>query len=576
MCNTVSNPVLCEDFINKMRNKICADELKDDEYHAKSRDLISALDFGLMGQSRERSTAKQACECAGFCTPQIDQEVAAGFKQYVKKQTKGFKKKIKAFFDASPESLEVAYEESLIRERLSRCEGNTFHRLPLLPAQVSKWHQTMDDRKAGGTEAKGEYNPDWLDNDGMRSYTGNRMAYIGYCNEESESCFSFDEMNQGAISEMSFISEEGNDVVLKITDVDPKDPAAAEKNMRNMKAIKNKKKTQSTQSHLIKLSRWHKVTSSDSDFDHVGIVYAEMNKKQNGVPQLVVVQSGVGKEDWGSFFKKLKSDLSKHFTMTWNGPKLDDPRRVFIAEDRLGLGRYVSEDGQTHIGDGFCEWIYNICSKIQGTLHPTPDTNPYASQINKLCPAGVVCCPKDGGAHNENAPFWDQQTTKLLYVLSHGRMDGAPVLASTDPINGWSQEDPIYGAGVCPQGKPEVIKQYDFAAGTRADDSYKNQVDPDATLTCVYSCSRRKNILSTKKQCKTNNGSPFETEVKVPESETSNTDVTNMKLCKKKSIKAIAVQQCKARIGKEGGVEITEETDCSFADFNRVDVKKNE
>ena len=64
--------------------------------------------------------------------------------------------------------------------------------------------------------------------------------------------------------------------------------------------------------------------------------------------------------------------------------------------------------------------------------------------------------------------------------------------------------------------------------------------------------------------------------MKVPESETSNTDVTNMKLCKKKSIKAIAVQQCKARIGKEGGVEITEETDCSFADFNRVDVKKNE
>ncbi len=55
LCNAVSNQVLCEDFVHKMRKHMCADDVHDDGYHAKSRDLITALDYGLMGQSRERT-----------------------------------------------------------------------------------------------------------------------------------------------------------------------------------------------------------------------------------------------------------------------------------------------------------------------------------------------------------------------------------------------------------------------------------------------------------------------------------------------------------------------------------------
>lgn len=124
LCNAVSNHVLCEDYVHKMRKHMCANDVKDDGYHAKSRDIIAALDYGLMSQSRERSTSKQACECAGFCTPKLEKEVMQGFKEFLKKKTNTLTKKFKQMFETTgKESLQIAYEESLIRDKLSQCEG---------------------------------------------------------------------------------------------------------------------------------------------------------------------------------------------------------------------------------------------------------------------------------------------------------------------------------------------------------------------------------------------------------------------------------------------------------------------
>jgi len=124
LCNAVSNHVLCEDYVNKMRKRMCANDVYDDGYHAKSRDIIAALDYGLMSQSRERSTSKQACECAGFCTPKLEKEVMQGFKEFLKKKTNTLTKKFKQMFETTgKESLQIAYEESLIRDKLSQCEG---------------------------------------------------------------------------------------------------------------------------------------------------------------------------------------------------------------------------------------------------------------------------------------------------------------------------------------------------------------------------------------------------------------------------------------------------------------------
>ena len=299
LCTAVSNHVLCEDFVHKMRKHMCADDLHDDGFHAKSRDVIAALDYGLMGLSRERSTSKQACECAGFCTPKIDDAAMAGFKDYMKTKLNSLGKQIKQVFETTgKESLKIAYEESLIRARLSQCEGGVFNRVSLLSPKVTEWdkgsrernHQMHGTQRDMAIGKKIPFKEDWLEKDELTSFTGNRIAYMGYCNEKTTSCFTFDEMNRGAISQLRFIGMDNNDkdTVLEVTDVDPKDPAFAEKSMLNIATIRDKKKADSIESHLSKFSRWHKVTHSD--FERVGIVYAEVNKKENGVPQLVVVR----------------------------------------------------------------------------------------------------------------------------------------------------------------------------------------------------------------------------------------------------------------------------------------------
>ena len=53
LCHTVSNHVVCKEFVNMLRKKICVDDMQDESYHSRARDLIAAIDFGMNGISKE-------------------------------------------------------------------------------------------------------------------------------------------------------------------------------------------------------------------------------------------------------------------------------------------------------------------------------------------------------------------------------------------------------------------------------------------------------------------------------------------------------------------------------------------
>lgn len=57
----------------------------------------------------------------------------------------------------------------------------------------------------------------------------------------------------------------------------------------------------------------------------------------------------------------------------------------------------------------------------------------------------------DLGSVKGNPVPWTPNTVRLLHVLSHGKMIGAPPMESNDPAQGWLSHDPISksGPGVC-------------------------------------------------------------------------------------------------------------------------------
>ena len=168
--------------------------------------------------------------------------------------------------------------------------------------------------------------------------------------------------------------------------------------------------------------------------------------------------------------------------------------------------------------------------------------NPNANQINNLCPAGSVCCPKDEPGNN-NMPFWDEQTTKLLYVLSHGNMKGAPTLVATDPMNGWIKEDRIYGAGLCPGGHEDIIKNYAFAQGARSDSTQEKRDTDPKPKACIFECKKKGSFFGSN-PCKTKNGKPLHTEVNVESIKFQNLHKNPLKTCKDQQVTKIAVEQC--------------------------------
>ena len=102
--------------------------------------------------------------------------------------------------------------------------------------------------------------------------------------------------------------------------------------------------------------------------------------------------------------------------------------------------------------------MYSLCCAIGGELKQDEKAMDYPS-LKKMCPAGTVCCPKHSSElmdrvlddRKRNPVPWTPNTVRLLHVLSHGKMIGAPSMESNDPAQGWLSHDPISksGPGVC-------------------------------------------------------------------------------------------------------------------------------
>ena len=105
-----------------------------------------------------------------------------------------------------------------------------------------------------------------------------------------------------------------------------------------------------------------------------------------------------------------------------------------------------------------CMVMYSLCCAIGGELKQDEKAMDYPS-LKKMCPAGTVCCPKHSSElmdrvlddRKRNPVPWTPNTVRLLHVLSHGKMIGAPPMESNDPAQGWLSHDPISksGPGVC-------------------------------------------------------------------------------------------------------------------------------
>jgi len=124
----------------------------------------------------------------------------------------------------------------------------------------------------------------------------------------------------------------------------------------------------------------------------------------------------------------------------------------------------------------------------------------------------VICCPNKKASSDADQKVqakWDEQTTKLLYVLSHGDLKGAPRLMPDDPLNGWKEEDRLYGVGVCPQGREDAIKDYDWAQ-TKTQKQTASQTKQE---TCTFKCEKKKGMFGTE-PCKKRDQTDFTVQVK--------------------------------------------------------------
>jgi hypothetical protein len=262
-------------------------------------------------------------------------------------------------------------------------------------------------------------------------------------------------------------------------------------------------------------------------FERRGIIYAELIMSGKGLPKLVVVVSGLPKKNEPNFFSALMRNFKDTLKSTLNiaGPNLNDPRKVLVAEDRVGNsigGR--DDDGYAH---GACAWLYHICCAIGGTLHQDTQ-NPNYGTLSKQCPAGTVCCPpvpdgKTDEADLQHAVPFTKNSVELLWTLSHGRLKGAPHMPMDDNRQGWKREDPISatGANQCVGlGQDDVRKMFHTEIRTdmsRTEVERRRKEEEAKNVECIFTCQKKARnwaIFHGKAPCKLRSGG--NREVKVP------------------------------------------------------------
>jgi hypothetical protein len=118
---------------DKLRYDFCLPEADNTITNRQRNRLISALDFGVKGKVADETSGRDACECAGYCTPKVtpEEKGLSGFLEdaFIKK---GF---LKSILDATSNKkyLKELYRESLVQEELQNCVVGKPMPRPILP-----------------------------------------------------------------------------------------------------------------------------------------------------------------------------------------------------------------------------------------------------------------------------------------------------------------------------------------------------------------------------------------------------------------------------------------------------------
>jgi hypothetical protein len=119
LCDKVSNQIVCHDFLRRLRETHCTSAGDETGQHVRRSALISALDFGARGETPDSTTSRSACECAGFCVPEI--EARDKWELFYESNTERGWASIALSNAINKDGMRIQYEESLIRDELQTC-----------------------------------------------------------------------------------------------------------------------------------------------------------------------------------------------------------------------------------------------------------------------------------------------------------------------------------------------------------------------------------------------------------------------------------------------------------------------
>ena len=327
LCHKVTNKLVCEQFIDKLRREFCLPAAENTIVNRQRNRLIAALDFGVKGIPSDETSARDACECANFCSPVVTVP-KEGLKSFIEDMGKGI---VKTVIDAAfnKDYINEMYRETLVQQELMQCVVGKPLPRPILPKSLSKsaekqvWKNDEPNQCIAGFDYE-------------ESTTGiyvNQISYMGHCTDDVM-CFESDYMNQG---------EPGRTLLETKPKSDPDTPTLSifdlsgdsTRDDSNDFATQQMRKDRSAASgkEVTRFKAWGKSPTTREFWTHRGIVYAELLKSPStGMPKIIVVQSGIAKDPHASaqIAKWFKTSL--HLT----GHNDKDPRRILEMEDRDG------------------------------------------------------------------------------------------------------------------------------------------------------------------------------------------------------------------------------------------------
>ena len=545
LCHKVTNKLVCEQFVEKLRREFCLPEASNTIVNRQRNKLIAALDFGVKGVSADETTARDACECSNFCTPNVeipDGGLASWVSDLWKKQSL-----MKTVLDktVNKDYLAEMYRESLVQQDLMQCVSGRPLPRPILPAKLGKpwekkiWDTVTPDDKMSCKEG----------DDVEPKLTGifvNRVSYMGHC-VDSKMCFESDYMNQGEPGRTLLETRPEADRDTPTLSVFDLSGEVTRDESNEFQAKQERKSRGDSAKEIVQFRAWGKSPESREYWTHKGVVYAELLKSPStGMPKIIVVSSGIPKEP------NAGAQITQWFKKNWQmtGHNLVDPRRVLEIEDRDG--------------NDMCMFMYSLCCAMGGILKQDKEAADFA-HLSQQCPAGTVCCPQTG--RDEKAATatpvpWGPNTIRLLHVLSHGKLKGAPPMEMNDPSQGWISNDPISSTGpsmcVDAQALKDVFPDAAVESKSRTVERKKAEDGDNPNVICRFECMMKEKgksrfSISKSAPCTDKSGRKIDVRVgPVPRNQCVLSSFDPSRLMKNSPMQNAAMQACKRFAENEG------------------------